>query len=296
MTHARRPYRGRAGAVAALLLTCLIGGCNPAWTTPERYDAGLVMILPGVEGAGPLNLRICDGLYAGGVESALVLRDWSGLLGPLGNQQSEARNRQVAGEIAEQIAAYQDEHPGSPVVLIGHSGGSAMAIWTAEALPPGRQVNGIVLLASSLSSGYDLRPALEKSARGIVNFYSREDRILLGLATRAAGTMDRTRSSAAGRTGFMVPELAGMAWAYERLVQVAWTPRLVVLGHLGGHGGYTKIEFIREVLAPLVRQQAWTPEEVERLIDEGVARMQAAASQPASQPATQPASQPATSP
>ena len=60
------------GLWAAMLLAA--GGCNEAWTTPHRYEQGLVMVLPGVEGVSALNLRICEGLYDGGVRGAIERR------------------------------------------------------------------------------------------------------------------------------------------------------------------------------------------------------------------------------
>jgi len=267
----------------------LATGCNPVWTTPERYDRGMVMVLPGIEGAGPLNLRICDGLYAGGVDKAIVLRDWSGLLGPIGNQRDEIRNRQVADQIAVEIMAYQDEHPNRPVILIGHSGGTAIAVWAAEAMPEGRHVDGVILLASSLSSKYDLRLALEKSSRGIINFYSHKDRALLGVGTGAVGTMDGKYSIPAGRRAFVVPENSYQLWAYEGLHQVAWSPQLRALDHRGGHGGYTHFRFIRDGLSPIIMAEHWSQSGINALLAEACRRK--GATQPASQPTSQPTTQ-----
>ena len=284
----------RLSLVLLGLVGFLAGGCNPAWTTPERYDRGMVMVLPGIEGAGPLNLRICDGLYAGGVDKAIVLRDWSGLLGPIGNQRDEIRNRQVADQIAAEIVAYQDEYPNQPVILIGHSGGSAIAVWTAEAMPDGRHVDGVILLASSLSNKYDLRLALEKSSRGIINFYSHKDRALLGVGTGAVGTMDGKHSTPAGRRAFVVPENSYQLWAYEGLHQVAWSPQFRALDHRGGHGGYTHFRFIRDGLSPVIMAESWSQSGINALLAEACARK--GATQPATQPASQPMSQPTTGP
>lgn len=263
----------RLGLLVALAAAMSSVGCNAEWTAPQRYEQGLVIVLPGIEGMGPLNLSICDGLYAGGVEAAIELTGWGG--GPLGilfNQRAEAGNRRRAAEIAKRIVKYQDEHPDRPVILIGHSGGTAIAAWTAEAMPDDHQVTGLILLASSLSSEYNLCPALERTTQGIVNFYSTHDTILLALGTGAVGTMDGRYSSAAGRVGFETPEILGDSWAYEGLHNVAWTPRMQKLNHIGGHSGYSGYTFVEAVVAELVKNPVWSEAGIESVIAEAVVR------------------------
>ena len=279
-----------AGMMLAALTAC--GGCSAEWTTEGRFDRGLVVVLPGVEGVSALNLDICYGLAAGGLDWAIELRDWSGLLGPLGNQGDRKRNRKVAAEISEYVVAYQDEHPGRPVVLIGHSGGTAIAVWIAEAMPEGRQVDGVILLASSLSQGYNLIPALEKSSRGIVNFYSQRDGVLAGLSSSPGPpTMDGQHALAAGKFGFEWTGPGGTSWAYQRLYQIIWDKRMERLGHLGGHAGYTDRRFGRKVLAPLVMQGVWSQQRINDILVEAL-KPPPPATQPATHPATQ-ATQPA---
>ena len=277
------------GWLAGMMLAALTAsaGCSAEWTTEGRFDRGLVVVLPGVEGISALNLDICYGLAGGGLDWAIELRDWSGLLGPLGNQGDRKRNRKIAAEIGEHIVAYQDEHPGRSVVLIGHSGGTAIAVWIAEAMPEGRQVDGVILLASSLSQGYNLIPALEKSSRGIVNFYSHRDGVLAGFSSPGPLTMDGQHALAAGKFGFEWTGPGGRSWAYQRLYQIIWDKRMERLGHMGGHAGYTDQRFAGKVLAPLVMQGVWSQQGINDII------VEALKPPPASQPDTQPASQPA---
>ena len=279
------------GWLAGMMLAALTasGGCSAEWTTEGRFDRGLVVVLPGVEGVSALNLDICYGLAGGGLDWAIELRDWSGLLGPLGNQGDRKRNRKIAAEISEYVVTYQDEHPGRPVVLIGHSGGTAIAVWIAEAMPEGRQVDGVILLASSLSQGYNLIPALEKSSRGIVNFYSHRDGVLAGFSSPGPRTMDGQHALAAGKFGFEWTGPGGTSWAYQRLYQIIWDKRMERLGHMGGHAGYTDQRFAGKVLAPLVMQGVWSQQGINDII------VEALKPPPASQPATQPAS-PTTAP
>ncbi len=255
------------GVMVLLAMIGLSVGCNAQWATPERYEKGLIIVLPGIEGVGPLNLSICDGLYAGGVEGAIELTGWGG--GPLGfviNQRDEVGNRRRAAEIADRIVEYQNDYPDQPVILIGHSGGTAIAAWTAEAMPDDHQVTGLILLASSLSAEYNLCNALERTTQGIVNFYSTRDTILLGAGTGAVGTMDGRHSPPAGRVGFDAPEILAGSWAYESLYNVAWTERMQMLNHIGGHSGYSGSVFVKAVVAPLIREPVWSTEIIESLI------------------------------
>ena len=269
-----RPQLGSARRLAGLLLISLLAmgaGCNPEWTEASRYENGLVVVFPGVEGISALNLRLCTALDEGGVDWAIELTDWSGLLGPLGNQTFESWNRLVAEQFSDRVVKYREEHPGRPVVVIGHSGGTAMAVWTAESMPEDHFVDGVILLSSSLSAQYDLLPALEKSLRGIVNFYSSKDSIALGMGTRTAGTMDGTHSRAAGKYGFDQPEAGGL-WAFDRLCQIGWTPPMKKLGVRGGHTGYTTRRFVETILAPLVLEAQWSQAGLKDLIATEIAK------------------------
>ena len=137
--------------VALLALAAVLGGCaTKPYVTAARLDQGLVLVLTGIEGRSPLNLAICDGLADGGVPYAIEPVDWTVPLAPLYNLRAEQRNRQQAGKLARRIEAYRRQYPSRPVVLVGHSGGGAMAVWTTEALEEGRAVDGIILLAAAL--------------------------------------------------------------------------------------------------------------------------------------------------
>src|SRR3954449_1783769 len=43
----------------------------------ELLTEGLVLVLPGVEGRGPLNWSIARGLLDGGWRGAILIRDWT---------------------------------------------------------------------------------------------------------------------------------------------------------------------------------------------------------------------------
>ena len=207
--------RRRAAIVLLAVLGGLTGGCavyrqNRFSADPAR-EKGLVVVLPGIHGNSPINEDIRQGLRGAGIQCAIEIRQWGFLL-PVAklavNQVNVLGNRQAGAKIAEQIAAYQAQHPDRPVYLIGHSGGAGIGVFALEALsrmPGSRQVTGAVLLSASISSRYDLTRALQQTRQGIVNFYNEKDIALLGIGTTILGNVDGGRASSAGRVGFKLP-------------------------------------------------------------------------------------------
>ena len=147
---------GRMGSLIVVLV-CFAG--SQLWASPAEYDNGLVVVLSGVGGRA-CSTTICDGLEAGGVDYAIEMFPWTSPLGMFDSLQNVKRNREQAQKVAGRIATYQEEHPGKPVFLVGHSGGGGIAVWAAEALPADLAVDGIVLVSPTLSPGYDLRLAM----------------------------------------------------------------------------------------------------------------------------------------
>jgi len=234
-----------------------------------------VIVLPGIEGRSALSEAICEGLVDGGVNWAVELCDWTSPvpMNYLGNLRDRDRNRQQAEEIAAKIVRYKMAHPERPVVLVGQSGGGAIAVWITEALPPGEKIDGIVMLAASLSPDYALDGAMAGVKRGIVNYYSSRDWFILGIGTIISGTMDGEHSSSAGRVGFTVPH-GKRARAYEKLYQIPWQKEMALSGYSGTHLTSGAREFVATYVAPLVLAPMWDKSFVEmvgnRKIDESL--------------------------
>jgi len=253
------------GSLAAVLAWAC-GCARQPYLTPERLAKGLVVVLPGVEGESPMNRAICRGLDAGGVDWGIRLENWTTLWGPLVNLRSEIRNRQKANEIAIRVAEYKFAHPDNPVVLVGQSGGGAMALWIAESMPQGQNVDGLILLAPAISPGYMVDFALSKSRQGVINFYSAKDWLFLGLGTTLYGTMDGQHTSSAGRVGFLIPPASTRPKAYDRLFQIAWHKQMAAAGHTGGHLASSAEGFVRHYVAPFVLARRWDDETVARVL------------------------------
>src|SRR5262249_21592140 len=160
-------------------------------------------------------------------------------------------NQRAQGQrLACEVTAYRQAYPTGRVCLVGHSSGAAVVLTAAEALPPG-SVDRIVLLAPSVSCGYDLRPALCCAREGIDVFYSGRDSVSLLLGV--LGSTDGCWLSVAGYAGFR-PVLCGPEdeQLYQGLRQHRWSSGLSRTGHLGGHFGCNRGDFLRDQVAPLL--------------------------------------------
>lgn len=243
--------------VAALLALPLLGGCDLRELSfnADNREHGLVVVFPGIDGRQLHNEELCRGLVDAGIDADVMLVDWTSLLGVLYNQTAVDDNRRKAAKAAELIATYRRDNPDSPVYLVGHSGGTAIAVWATELLPKDAPVEGVVLLASSLSPGYDLSRALAHTRKGIVNFYSRHDQALLNAGTTLFGTMDGVNTHAAGFSGFRGHDEAA---AGGRLVQVRWNEHMRAVGYNGDHFSICNRLFGRKLLAPVLGLNRWT--------------------------------------
>ena len=246
------------------LLVCLtvMGGCRPIdFTTPQRYNQGLVLCLGGAGGFTGEVGRIRRGLHEAGVQYALEEFHWS-RGDVLKDQMGIEENRRRASQLARRIEAYRWDYPSRPIYLIGKSAGTGIVVWALEDLQPGHRVDGAILIASSLHSRYDLPPALERISGRMYSFFTLADPIL-GLGATLAGTVDRRHGSSGGLGGFKPPKDAGQYTKdlYDStLIQRAWKPTDILEGHMGGHFGGTNPAFVRKHIAPLLVGQDATPQ------------------------------------
>ncbi len=279
---------------ATLSAVFALAGCtSQPYVTPERLARGLVIVLPGIEGRGVLNQAICHGLDAGGVDYAIELYDWTSIWGPLANLRAEGRNRRIAEKIARRIAIYHWDYPERPVLLVGQSGGGAIAVWVTEQLPRGHDVDGIIMIAPSLSPGYMLDFPLGRTKRGIVNFHSALDWVFLGLGTAIYGTMDGYHTASAGMVGFRVPKAGGTPPVYSKLHQIAWRSKMSWDGNTGGHLSSGAAGFVAKYVAPFVLNEKWDEKLIANILNE---ELPDATSQPdtTSQPDAHPTWRPTT--
>lgn len=217
----------------------------------------MAIVLPGIESQSFLNHAVAWGLDDGGWPGAIELDDWTTGCTFLFayHLRGWKRNQRQADRLAQRIVSYQQEFPGRPVWVIGHSGGGAMTVLALRRLPISNRVTGAVLLAPAISRDYQLTVALEGTERGIWHFWSPWDFLFLGVGTLALGTLDGRYQISAGMLGFRQPaghDAESQKIYEQKLHQVRFSWEMARAFNLGGHFGCVNRVFVTEYLAPLL--------------------------------------------
>jgi pimeloyl-ACP methyl ester carboxylesterase len=176
---------------------------------------------------------------------------WShGYLRVLRDQLDYAHGRAEGHRLASRIIALKSLRPDVKIYLVGHSAGTVVAVSAAESLPPGC-IEGMALLAPSLSTFYDLRPALHAVRNHLDVYYSRRDWGYLGVGTTILGTSDRLWAPASGRIGFQeYVDTPQDRAELQKLRQHAWHIVDWRTGNSGGHYGSYQRRYLRAQVLP----------------------------------------------
>jgi pimeloyl-ACP methyl ester carboxylesterase len=240
----------------------LLAGCSSAGLRPEVCCAvaqpaappvGVVFVANGSGNFPTVSTSLCQAVAETAAPLQVETFVWSHGYGRYVIDHLDHANHLAQGQrLAAQVVAYRQACPGRRVYLVGHSSGCAVVLAAAEALPPGA-VDRIVLLAPSVCTSYDLRPALRTARCGIDVFHSSRDRLILGLCMRIVGTAEHGCRTAAGQYGF-TPVVAGPADAelYGNLRQHPWDPAVQWSGNDGGHYGSNRAGFMKAYVLPLL--------------------------------------------
>ena len=228
--------------------------CSPGGTAIDAAPppgAGIVCFVPGVAGdhGGYAGLR--SALQEAGAADVREFSWGSPIF--LFNFQSTSIHDAAENQLANRLADWLRQKPDCRIDLIGHSAGGGVILGALRRLPEGLLVDHVVLLAPSVSPGYDLEPALRHVRSRAHLFYSDKDVVFLKWRTGTFGTYDNIRTPAAGHTGFhpKAPLPANLA---ARLTQHAYDPAWGALGNDGSHTGPTAHDFVRSVVAPLLQE------------------------------------------
>jgi pimeloyl-ACP methyl ester carboxylesterase len=256
---------GRRAVLLLGLLSVLAHGCasTQAQLLPRPVPGITVPATVFVaDGAGDFQITsrtLRSVSQADGYPLRIVTAHWShGYLRIIADHVCYNYARMQGKKLADEVLDYRTQNPHTPIYLVGHSAGSAVIMAALENLPPG-VVDRALLLSPSLSSSYDLRPALAAVGRGLHVFYSTHDYWYLGLVTNLLGSSDRHWSDSSGRYGFRVPCQGDNTGLYGKLVQRPWQPADMQLGNLGGHYGNYQLEFLRTYIIPLLQPTPHAP-------------------------------------
>jgi pimeloyl-ACP methyl ester carboxylesterase len=245
-----------------VLAVPLAGGC--ASTLPDRaarMQRAYVYYLDGAGGGAALRNwggGVRQGLLDAGYDGAGEMFSWETGLGMLVDQVASVEyKRQKAGELALRIADLARTLPDTPVYLIGLSAGTAIAVFTLEALPDDLMIENAILLSGSLSADYDVTRALHHVRHKMYVFSSRRDGLLLFLEPMF-GSADRQRGSTGviGVRGLYPPAGASAETRrqYAKVVNIPWQPAFAQQGEFGLHADPVKAPFVQKYLAPLVME------------------------------------------
>ena len=214
-------------------------------------DKAWLLHLPGIGGIHNVDRAMVRGLHDAGWPGSTQIYDWTENDPGINALQARERNKSEAKIVADQLLSEMREHPDVEITLTSHSGGTGIAVWALEDLPPGKQIQTLVLLASALSPGYDLSHALAHVKGHAYVLYSEHDQVVLGVGTSMFGTIDGVRSEAAGLVGFRQPPNAD-AKSYSKLVQIGYRTQWVAYANVGTHIGCMSRPFSSKVLAPML--------------------------------------------
>ena len=153
--------------------------------------------------------------------------------------------------LAAKMADYHARWPKSKIYLIGHSAGTHIVLLAAGKMPP-NTIERVVVLAPSVSTCFDLRPALRASRNGIDCYYSFDD-ALVSVGSERFGTADGLFVKPAGEIGFtrLSPNFPD-ANLYQKVHNIRWEPEMAWSGNQGGHYGPTSEGFLDFYVLPVM--------------------------------------------
>ncbi len=148
-----------------------------------------------------------------------------------------------ARRLAEFIAARLRERPEQAVYLMGYSSGGFVAVRALELLPEDVQVRAAAVLGGAFSPWRDLSTAGSRVSGEMVISSSLADWLIVGAGTLLFGAADRRHTPSVGMLGVR-------GRRPPNLTETKWTPRMLRMGHLGGHFSAATERYIARYVAP----------------------------------------------
>jgi pimeloyl-ACP methyl ester carboxylesterase len=238
----------RFAAIPAALLAILAAGCATPVVAPRGPNT--VIVVPGIGGDGGVYAQVVHALQDAGSRDCLCVFNWgcSWALFPI-TLSSSGLHHDTERRLAQHVIQWRKDHPGSRIVLVGHSAGAGVIVGMLGRLDDSTTVGPVILLAPALSPDFDLRPALDH-VTCIHVFYSGGDWFWQGIGSTIFGGYDGVHRDGAGRKGFSLVQLSDDQ--KRKVVQHPWQPQWKDLGEDGGHFDWMSEPFVAKVLAPLI--------------------------------------------
>lgn len=220
--------------IGLLLVICAMPGCsNP------KEQFGRTWYIDGAGNWGFGAFGVPEGLNDRGYRGAVTNHRWSLTFNPALDQTLRFIAKGSGEILGREITNYLRRNPNAEANVIALSAGTGVGVWAIENVRPPYKVNNFILTGSSLSSQYDLQPALRNMKGKIYCFYSGSDPVLDG-PVRALGTIDGTFDTSAGLVG-----LKGPGSNSGRVINIGQTPKFASLGWTGGHADCVTRRFVR---------------------------------------------------
>ncbi len=239
--------------LAAVAICHFIASAAPHFLTRRRTngcpDNGIVIFVESLRWLGvPWGMRtVAKGLNQAGFDGEFLywqwhssLRGWLVLPVIMDSRMMEAEARRLG----EFVTDCRRKHPNRPIRLIGYSAGGYVMIRALEMLGDDIQVNSSAIIAGAFSPKHDLSAAASRINGKLTVCWSPGDWILLGLGMLIFGSADRQHRPAIGMVG---PRTQSPA-----IQTICWNPRMLRLGHMGGHFSAGCAGFVRRHLAPAI--------------------------------------------
>ena len=232
--------------VAVLSLAWITVAAQSSAETPQPFSpvetAGRIIVLPGIHNTLFHLNGFLDMTRASLPNFEIDRRKWGITFLGIRNLRAEQDNIEFAQAVATDIAQWRSAHPDELLYLIGYSGGGGVAALVLSELPPGVEIDRLILIAPAISADFPIEQHAQEHVREFAtNFASRRD-LQVGLGTRLFGTIDRKYENAAGYDGFTAES--------EKLAQWYWDETDRKSGHRGNHVAYLSRRWQRDFLLP----------------------------------------------
>ncbi len=242
--------RFQTKAVFAMSIFSVLGlvSCTPPGPVVNTQRKH-VIVLPGIGGVNHVPMRMVNIINEEVEGVSAQAWDWTDIEPTmiLGDLVLEERNRRRAAKFAESLVEWRSRHPEDQLFIVALSGGGGIVLFAFEQLPENFEVEEVLFISVALSPDVDLTPIMKRSKRGLFNYYSHNDIIILGAGTTLFGTTDRKHRASCGLTGLKVDE--NSEWA-DKIEQLRWEPSMRKQGNWGFHlDGFAK-NFIRKYVVP----------------------------------------------